>query len=327
MNTIVDNVVNATIRIDNATQKGSVIDVIRMVLRCDASSANTAFRRLKDDMLKSRAEFGAACSHLRINGKGRLTPVANAKTLVEIIFSLPGKLAREFRRKSASQICRLLGGDPTLVFEIEQRRAELESTPKGRVTQAFLLGESRHDTDDDFTGMPVGFRYLEESQRRAVAGEVVALALKRQRIEDMIGSYASLRSLGVELDPRTMVEIRDNVSLLTKRKLSIEEREDSTTRLVDPKTPTHVLGREERGNESGIVVVASKMGVRVPPSMSGPIGKLMKILYKKKYDLPNDWNDFVKRQTLYLGRPVMENCYYERDEDIITEAIKLKLNL
>lgn len=35
------------------------------------------------------------------------------------------------------------------------------------------------------------------------------------------------------------------------------------------------------------------MRVRVPPAMSGPIGKLMKILYKKKYDLPADWDDFT----------------------------------
>lgn len=53
----------------------------------------------------------------------------------------------------------------------------------------------------------------------------------------------------------------------------------------------------------------------------------MKSLYKKKYDLPADWDDFIKRQTLFRGRPIYENCYYERDEDIVMEAIQIKLKL
>lgn len=324
MENIIENMENATIRVDNATQKGSVIDVIRMVLGCNSSSANTYLTNLKGNF----PELGIQIPQLRINGAGRLTPVADAKTLVEIVFLLPGRIARDFRRKSASKICRILGGDPTLVAEIEQRRLSLESTPEGRATQAFLLGESRGEIKDDFNGMPIGFRYLEEGQRKVVAQEVVALELKRKRIQDMVEGYASLRDMGVEIDPRTKVEIRDNVSLLTKRNLGIEGAETTSMRTLtqDPQTPTHVLGREDRGHETGIVVVAAKMGVRVPPSMSGPIGKLMKTLYKEKYGLPTDWNDFIKRQTLYQGRPIYENTYYERDEDIIREAINLKLN-
>ncbi|CAN0023105.1 unnamed protein product, partial [Sphacelaria rigidula] len=94
--------------------KGKVFDVVRMVLGCDASSANTAFRRLKEDFPELGAEGGAGCPTLiktRINGKGQLTPVADAKTLVEIVFPLPGKIAQNFRRQSASKVCRVLGGD------------------------------------------------------------------------------------------------------------------------------------------------------------------------------------------------------------------------
>lgn len=179
-----------------------------------------------------------------------------------------------------------------------------------------------------FRGMPTGFRFLEESQRPIVAKEVVDLALKRQRVEDLVGRYKLLRGIGVELDDRTKIEIRDNVSILTRRELAIE---GSSTEVVsvtqDPRTPTHLLGAQKRGHETGIVVVASKMGVRVPPAMSRPIGKLMKTLYKKKYDLPADWDGFVKRQTLFHGRRIFENCYYERDEDVVRKAIEMKLKI
>ena len=58
---------------------------------------------------------------LRINGKGRETWVADAPTCVEVIWELPGKAAKAFRRQSAHYICRILGGDRTLIEEIETR--------------------------------------------------------------------------------------------------------------------------------------------------------------------------------------------------------------
>lgn len=354
MDTIIDNVENTTIRVDMSTQKGSAIDVVRMVLGCDSSHANNAIRRLKQDF-PELGSGAAQLSQLRINEKGKVTPVADAKTLVEIVFLLPGKIARDFRRKSAAKVCRLLGGDSTLISEIEQRRVQLESSAEGRATQNFLLGGSSEGSVEGsggsseveiYQGMPTGFRFLDDSQRQVVAKEVVELSLererqvlKRQKAEDLVGRYTLLRDIKVELDDRTKVEIRDNVSLLTKRDLAIEggptNTESSSTsstnpqlRLTqDPKTPTHLLGAEQRGHETGIVVVAAKMGVRVPAAMSGSIGKLMKILYKRKYDLPADWNGFIKRQTLLHGRPISENCYYERDEDIVMKAIQIKLGL
>lgn len=87
MDTIIDHVEDATIRVDTATRKGSVLDVVKMVLRCDSSSANTTLRRLKEDF----PELGNQLTWLRINGKGQLTPVADAKTLIEIAMLLPGK--------------------------------------------------------------------------------------------------------------------------------------------------------------------------------------------------------------------------------------------
>lgn len=338
MEAIMDNMENSSIRVDAATNKGSAIDVIRMVLGFDSSNANNALRRLKEEF----PELGASCTQLRINGKGKLTPVADAKTLVEIIFLLPGPKAGGFRRKGANMVCRLVGGDMTLVAEIEQRRATLESTEEGRTTQAFLLnGTSENSSSapsaskeiEEYQGMPAGFCFLDTGERRVVAKEVVEmnleqerLVIKKRRCEDMIGRYKTLLDIGVELDGRTKIEIRDNVSLLTKRDLAIEGPQAVST-TADPKTPTHTLGAVERGHETGIVVVAAKIQVRVPPAMSGPIGKLMKTKYKEKYGLPSDWNDFPKRQTLFHGRPIYENCYYERDEDIIVEAIKTKLKI
>ena len=56
---------------------------------------------------------------LKIDGKGKETPAAGAATLVEIAWLCPGKIAASFKRKGAETVCRMLGGDLTLVDEIQ----------------------------------------------------------------------------------------------------------------------------------------------------------------------------------------------------------------
>ena len=43
---LIESMDGATIRMDKATKKGSVMDTIRMVLQCESSKANTALSRL-----------------------------------------------------------------------------------------------------------------------------------------------------------------------------------------------------------------------------------------------------------------------------------------
>jgi hypothetical protein len=90
------------IHVDVATNKGSVIDVIRLVItNKNSSHAGQVLIKLMNDVPELNS---SVVQHIRINGKGRLTPVADAKTLVEIVWALPGRAAREFRRTSASTV-------------------------------------------------------------------------------------------------------------------------------------------------------------------------------------------------------------------------------
>ncbi|CAM9232995.1 unnamed protein product [Pylaiella littoralis] len=325
---------NSTIRVHKRTQQGSALDVIRMVHGCNSSTANTAFSRLLD----ANGTLLSQCAQLRINDKGRATPVADAKTLIQIIWLLPGKKAREFRHQSSEKVCRLLGGDLSLVAEIEARHADLQSTGAGRSTQEFLLSGTSEKAVDPFEGMPVWFKHLDEKERQQCAklmfeqhlkvGEQHLhenrVALKRKRCSDMVETYQSLKSLGVKLDDRTLIELRDNVTILSRQDIAANTAPAATAvpLLQDSTTPTHALGPAERVAETGIVVVSSKIGIRVPQNKSGTVGKRMKVLYTKKYPLAPGWNGFVRRQTLFNGRPILENVYFARDEDVIEQAIR-----
>lgn len=53
--------------------------------------------------------------------------MADAKTLIQIVSALGGKKAKAFRVKCSEYICRILGGNPNLVREMEIRA---ECTPQ-----------------------------------------------------------------------------------------------------------------------------------------------------------------------------------------------------
>ena len=92
------------IRVDQATQQASVIDTLKSFMRGDPKGAAQAFRRLGED-------YKGRCPVIRINGVGKLTPVASAAVLVEIIWEIRHPACREFRRQSAMAVCRILGAD------------------------------------------------------------------------------------------------------------------------------------------------------------------------------------------------------------------------
>ncbi|CAN0535077.1 unnamed protein product, partial [Ectocarpus sp. 8 AP-2014] len=267
------------------------------------------------------------------------------KTLIEIVWLLPGKKAHTFRRQSSEKVCRLLGGDLSLVAEIEARHNSLQSTEEGRATQSFLLdGREEVEAIDSFEGMPSGFKYLSEADRARFAKEMIGqqlkvgeqrlklgdqqlqeskVALKRQRVDNLIQSYKSLQDIGVNLDGRTLIELRDNVTILSRQDMVVSDVVPIATPLLeDSNTPTHELDATQRGRETGIVVVSSKIGTRVPQHLCGKVGKLMRQLYIKKYRLSSNFKAFIKRETMFDGRPGLENTYYARDEDIIEQAIR-----
>ncbi|KAG5184176.1 hypothetical protein JKP88DRAFT_181491 [Tribonema minus] len=175
-----------SIRVDSASNKGSVIDVIRLVIpNLPSNQASTTFARLASEM----PDVASSCCHLRINGKGKPTPCADAKTLVEIVWSLPGKAARDFRRESANTVCRLLGGDLSLVQEIESRHHALQKTEGGHAVQGFLMSDTlsaaSQESDTQLALMPAGFAFLDETSKQQVALSMVHDELaKRKRADD-----------------------------------------------------------------------------------------------------------------------------------------------
>jgi hypothetical protein len=177
------------IRIDDETKMGSVIDVIKMVIGASSDYASTVFNRLPADLLSKIV-------YLKINKKGKDTPVADAPTLVEIIWALPGKSAREFRRQSAHYICRVLAGDVSLAVEIEER---FKSTPTS--TSEFLMANVERPVMSPVAEAEVVRRTLElqtmviDGQPYTMPNQDMSLEMKQILQQEIEGALTRRRDL------------------------------------------------------------------------------------------------------------------------------------
>lgn len=99
---LIESMDSSTIRVDKDSKTGSVMDTIRILLKCNSGAANTYLSRL----FATAPELTTRCGRLKINGKGNLTPVADAKTLIEIVWLLPGNKAHAFRHQSSEKVQR-----------------------------------------------------------------------------------------------------------------------------------------------------------------------------------------------------------------------------
>lgn len=317
------------IRVDSATKTGSVIDVIRLVNPESTSGhASVLFNRLttEDSALTTR------CCQLRINGKGKPTPCADARTLVEIVWLLPGRAARDFRRSSAASVCRMLGGDLSLVQEIEARYSSLHSTEAGRAAQEFL-SQSAVTAEVVNDKLPAELQLATETQKEAFVENWLrckrlsdADEIREKRIRILHSTHELMQALG-GLDDRDKLEFKDRVRTI----LTADYETSNTNALVPsahvdpgPSVPTPICVSAVRGPETSMHIVASKLGVTVRDK-AGQIGKLIKKKYAERYG-SKAADNIPKRAVFFRGKPFLENTYYERDADLIQAAIQECLN-
>ena len=115
----------------------AVYDVLQVVTGCSAHNCSNVFSRVS----QAFPEVNTGCSNFKFSGRGqRETPVAELRTIVEIIMVLPGRAASQVRKAAADVMVRYLGGDPSLVEEIAANRVQQEDM--GEEEPARIFGQA-----------------------------------------------------------------------------------------------------------------------------------------------------------------------------------------
>lgn len=291
-----------TLRVDIETQQAAVVDVIRLVSGKTAKRANETLKNLE---IMSSGKIGT----LRINGKGQKTWVADAPTLVEIIWELPGKAAKAFRRQSAHLVCRILGGDLTLASQIERTYQEASAEQK-----AFFNSNVDRPVLSDADNRRLALRKAELDLQKQ---EYEFQQQKRQDCQNfeitqqkmLTSTITMCKELG-DLTDRDRIFLKDLAMVTAKRALNAPD---------DNPQPY-----KKQRREISIPLVCAELHVN-PRGQESNIGKLAAKLWRKKYNKEKHESP-PKRETLFRGKPYLENTYYQTDYDVLVEAINTICN-
>ena len=350
-----------SIRVDEQSGKGSVIDVIKLLCPgIDSAYAGLMLTRVMEkdvvdgDDNPVMTSIADRVDHIQINGKGRTTPVSDAKTITEIIWLLPARAAKEFRRQSAETICRVLSGDTSICEEIESRCARLQGSEEGRAFQRFMGGDSDGPPAKRARIGPEIMELATEEEYQAYVSSQVKFHTDLFRANNEVSLVKAEVSLVMAmkeafeqirpLDPRGEIELTDRIFDIQNRAFRrasgvsgvpaitsptstepvnavvvVTPAEASPT---DPGTsvPTPECHAAVRGGEISIAMVSNELGIRLGEK-AGQVGKKMKALYSARYGSQAS-ADIPKRTTIFRGKPFQENTYYSRDKDLMQQAIR-----
>ena len=347
--------IQGSVRVDERSGMVSDIDVIKML--CPEASSEYAAQMLKRVLEREdsaggnhslqNAQHSAPLAdrvhYLKINGDGHVTPVSDAPTAIEIIWLLPARAAREFRKQSADTIARVLGGDVSLCAEIEQRCARLAKTDEGRAYQSFMTDQG--PAKKQRAAMPAWFDYATDEEKRAyisIAATTSVVLARKALVMGDIDVFETckekLESVG-QFDQRAEIEFADRIKDVQRRVTRVDNMITAAPATdtspvsvcvampvddtIDPETglliATPKCSPSVRGPETSICVEAGKMGIGVGEK-AGQVGKVVKRLYSERYG-QEAGRKIPKRSTTFRGKPFSENTYYARDSDLIQRAI------
>ncbi|CAN0075583.1 unnamed protein product [Sphacelaria rigidula] len=342
-----------SIRVDEASGKGSVIDVIKLLCPgVDSAYAGQMLTRImeREDSCEgwqnAMISIADGVEHIQINGKGHTTPVSDAKTITEIIWMLPGRAAKEFRRQSAETICRVLSGDTSICEEIESRRNRLQGSEEGRAFQRFMNGEPDAKrarigpeimelaTEEQYQAY-VSSQVQHEMHLLRATNEVSLVKAEVSLVMTMKEAFEQIRPL----DSRGEIELTDRIfdiqnrafrrasgftvpAITTEPVNAVVVATPAAAAPTDPGTsvPTPECHAAVRGGEISIAMVSTELGISLGEK-AGQVGKKMKALYSARYGSKASAN-IPKRTTIFRGKPFQENTYYSRDKDLMQQAIR-----
>ena len=230
----------------------SVYDVLQVVTGSSASNACNVFSRVSEAF----PEVLTNCSNFKFSGRGqRETPVAEARTIVEIIMVLPGRAAAQVRRAAASVMVRYLGGDLSLVEEIATIRLKQEDMDADEPARLF--------------GQAVESEAVKRKREEVTLLELDSQA-KRIRVQGATDvatmTLNTLKNLGLPVSDRDRMLCKDMITTAAFTQGQLEDRGED----ADICLQQFCASRGKKGLEAVLGKRAKKMYLEDHPGYQFP---------------------------------------------------------
>ena len=269
------------------------VDLVMVASGKTKNDAGKDLRELKECIF-SAAKFTVRTLPGKGNSNIKLVSLPNA---IELIMVLPGKIAKETRSKFADIIRRYLGGDKTLISEIEANAASV--SPIAQLARASMAPVVEIPTDE----------MLEDRLR------------KRER-EDI-----EIRGMGADIQSKKLCNVRlfaDTMSLLnphwaddSRLRLQTEDWLKNIAFNSDaPASAAITNGEVDSSKSISVSQVAQEIGARLSHGQRIQIGSAVAKRYREKYGSEppkhSQWVDGAERKV---------NSYTERDRAMVVEVL------
>jgi len=274
------------------------VDLVMVMTGKDRNQSGLVLRRLTDDLLQSHKLIDRQISKTG----GHPTKLVSFQDALELVMVLPGKVAKETRTKFADIIKRYMGGDSSMVTELE---ANAKSTSP-------LAQMARGDN----TGLEIQESHKRKLEELEIAERIEQLErIKTDRIKQTKLFELSFESKQIEMH---------NARIQAYEYLCIDKKIDDRARLVFKDSLLNMTGTQllTNGDDTSnkpitLSTVASDMGLRLTNVQLQKAGLMMRKCYMEKYNkAPEKHEQFVD------GAVRKVNSYTEKDKDMMENILK-----
>ena len=269
----------------------SAFDVIEWI--CPGNQSRKQWDRLKPDKVLKHQFRGE---------RQRPTPVVDADGAIMLAMQLPGKAAAQFRLKCTDVLRRYFAGDTSLSAEIAAKRPAPELAE-------FLLPVKKKQALLDEATLDLKIERLRATGAASIKSEVASL--------ELVAANHQAAAASANMDRIDAIARWGSVGNTERDRVA---KGDLARRLMHESSATGLT-------ETSIPIVAAKMGVPYNAALKAKattIGKTLKALYVKRHQKPPPKRS-VAVPTHTGSTIVRENCYFEKDEDLIRTAIEREL--
>lgn len=212
INCLFDDPACGKIRIDPRTNSISVLDVIQRITGYESNNASTVLNRLGSDLI-------VPCKQIKINNRGRPTPVADVTTLLAIIRTLPGAKAKIFRSTMVQRLEQLAPNDTPYDFGFGAlgglgviQLGAITAQPSVKMRDVLMIGKVKCTIpfDDDLPEVKEQFARL--------AAKAEELYIDEQRTLSNLRLFRDIGSASVAIeDQPSLISHVDSVAKIVRK--------------------------------------------------------------------------------------------------------------
>lgn len=298
------------------------------------SKVRTNLGDFNEGATKVPTSMGDFISSHKFKGRGQQeTPVTDSKGLLRIMLYLPGPRAAHIREHVLTIANRYYAGDRSLCTEVREIASHLDQLEQTNPDDPALMFRESSNREEQALPRHEKER-LEKKRKREEEIEEIAHRLKmedmrkeheKKQISHLNEQMQMLENLFNPQDNTGFVKNETDVIWLADLRRNQSKKIFNTFPQItdDPHDPQDLVpGQPRIQNADQVVVtvaeVAQQMGVPYRGPVLASYGKTVAAAFREKYnrDPPS------RRQELSNGRPMWVKQYYEKDRQMMVDAIQ-----